>query len=262
MIVFGITVFNRKDIIKLTSRSLNNLAHGDFSKLIIDDASSDFDENFLHSLYTPNSRILRNIQNSGGADFNLYNLLLTFLSTKGQYIVVLDSDCLLRSDAVNLINKHIHSGLEFFSIFNTNAHHPISDRGELLEKKIVGAAGMVISRKIVQMIIDQVYKGPGFDIRICEFLSNEGIPILCLKDSLIQHIGIFEGQNSRPHQGDLGEGFWDKDPLNAYLFLEYLTKLEQKKNLAIYERKLWQRLSRLRKRSKHVFKNFFGQSKK
>jgi DNA-binding XRE family transcriptional regulator len=51
-------------------------------------------------------------------------------------------------------------------------------------------------------------------------LISAGYKICVVRDSLVQHIGFSEGQNSSFASGDIGIGFSDMNAQNAYHFIE------------------------------------------
>lgn len=212
MITIGITTYNRLDVLGKMAASLYM---SDLPKRcnirVYDDASSDYGVETLREIFPDAASIVRNKINVK-SDRNIYLMYQDFLRSKDEILVNADSDLLFSEN-------WIHEGLRLFertngvlSLYNSIVIDGLSTDDELLEKRYVGSAGVMLSRECVKKIINKFsvedIQGdvPFFDWRWCRYLQENGHYIFCVKNSLVQHIG-FQGQNSSRMLFDYGHGF-------------------------------------------------------
>jgi hypothetical protein len=206
-VLIGISVFNRKEIVSATARSLS-LADDISSAaiLVIDDASSEFDSGYLASIYPPTSRIVRNATNSGMASRVTRRLMEEFLRGPESILIILDSDLITARDFLRQARSLLPLTEGLLSLFHAHTH-PGTEEGPLLRKHSVGFAGTVWTRALVEEALAKVPFTIHFDNGICDYLRDKNRGIFSLKHSAVQHIGLLSGENSRFASSDFGLSF-------------------------------------------------------
>jgi hypothetical protein len=92
------------------------------------------------------------------------------------------------------------------SLFNSNSHREdeVIDC-DLLIKKTVGSAGTLFAKERLQELLEyfnSMDMVKGFDWQWSEYFTSNNIPIFCVRESLVQHIG-YKGQNSESIQSKM-----------------------------------------------------------
>jgi hypothetical protein len=217
----GVATWNRKSIVAAHAASLReSRLPVDTKILVIDDASSEYDVEFLASIFPPGSEIRRNQTNSGGADFALANLMKELLKTDADVVMLLDSDLLVHEEFVGVGLGLLDQTDGLLSLFNTPNHPALREVGPFLIKESIGSAGTLWSRELAESVIRDVADGARWDWRFCDHVRSTGREIYVSKQSMVQHVGFAEGQNSKLDYGDFGAGFADSDARNAYRLIE------------------------------------------
>jgi len=246
-LVVGIPVFNRKKILSYFSRSLLSAIRPNSVKFfIIDDGSSELSFEQIKEMFPSNFDFFKNEKNSGNADTAIRNLLAKCTDYDADYALLLDSDMLVASDFLQKIKSYLPMTDGILSVFNTNNHPLLSEENDMLIKNTIGSAGTIFKMELAKQIIDNIEDGPSFDFRYCDFLKQKSIRLFCMKNSLIQHIGFNSGQNSSGRNGDIGIGFSDTNPSNAYLLTEYLLFDIQEREKDIHHKKLSVKMKKIR----------------
>lgn len=228
-VVIGVPTFNRRIFVEANARSLKRaiIPPGvELRFLVIDDASVDYDAAFLAGIYPPGAQIRRRAQNSGGADRAIADLFQNCVALGADAVLLLDSDLIVDPDflAHGLALLRQSDGL--VSLFNT-PNHPTRERlGALARKSSIGSAGALWDRALAVEVAEKVAIGPKWDWRFCAYLEETGRRILCAEQSLVQHIGFFEGENSSLDAGDYGVGFAGGGFDNIALILEALVRAQ------------------------------------
>ncbi|MBC9207374.1 glycosyltransferase [Roseomonas aerophila] len=222
-ILFGVTTFNRLDIVALAARSLSHAAGvADAAILVIDDASTDYDLDALRPLFPPHAKFIRRPVNSGRADYAAHELLRVFREERVEDILVcLDSDLLVAEDVIATLQAAFPRTDGLLSLLNAPSH-PGTLRNGLLVKRSVGFAGTAWSRDVVAEVLEHVQPSPRYDWDICEHLVATGREIFCLPDSAVQHLGFAQGQNSHFLRADYGLSFTDTNWWNVSAIQETL----------------------------------------
>lgn len=236
---YGITCQNRESLYYKTLQSLKRMSE-ELNILIIDDCSTTIDHQVTKSIF-PNANIVRTKEPTGRADFAMHFLMKTFLERNEDYLVIIDSDMIVAKDCQTKLSEIAEETDGLFSLFNTPSHPVISNSQRWVEKSSFGAAGAVIHRTIVQKIIDHVPASIHFDWDWCNWAKNAGIRLLVVKDSLVQHMGLINGQNSSSYTlGDFGHGFYDYNDSNKTSVIEsfYDVMLSTQKRMNKIERTL------------------------
>ena len=214
-VTFGICTYNRKNILERSAASLSQIK--DINRVnirIYDDCSTEFDEAYLWSLFPKAVSIKINLNNVG-ADKNTSMMYEDFLKTGDQWLFNADSDLLYRTDIIDKIANITKGSKEFVTLFNCINHNTITKSEEFVVKDSVGAAGCLLSRKCVELILSNIkerqYK---FDVGFCKLLREKGYKLYATKESYVQHIGI-HGYNSRDINFDYGKCFICDNLTNA-----------------------------------------------
>lgn len=206
-ITFGICTFNRKDILKKSAESLQRIAGIQSINIrVYDDCSTEFDLGYLKKLFPMAKCIKRGVKNQG-ADKNTSRMYEDFLNSGDEWLFNADSDLLYRKDILEAIERYKGLSKGFISFFNCINHNTVEDFGNLVEKDSVGAAGCLLHRDVVRMILKKIkYRNARFDVNFCKMLKREGYRLYATKSSYVQHIGV-SGFNSRDIRFDYGNGF-------------------------------------------------------
>jgi glycosyltransferase involved in cell wall biosynthesis len=221
-IAIGITTYNRQRFVEACARSIA-YANGirEARILVQDDCSSEYDSCFLKRVFPPNTIIIRSEQNSGGASFAVRNILSTLSESGAAIIVLLDSDFIISENFLDEIIRVMPDTGGFFSLFNTPSHKSIGARGDFVAKDYVGSVGTVWREDIARRVLEITESGPRFDWRFCDSLRSLGLDVLAVRNSLVQHLGFLDGQNSSLASfGDVGSGFSSDGAHGAYAILE------------------------------------------
>lgn len=206
-ITFGICTYNRKKIVENSAASLKNIIGiGDVNILICDDCSTEYDEVFLKSIFPDNARIIKQNVNTG-ADKNTSLMYEEFLKSNDEWLFNADSDLIYRSDIIETIKYYKDKSSGIVTFFNSITHNTIGDNEYFLEKDSIGAAGCLLHRNIVKLILKNIqYRDFGFDVGFSKLLRKKGYKLFSTKESYVQHIGV-SGFNSRDIVFDYGHNF-------------------------------------------------------
>lgn len=193
-ITIGITTFNRKKYLIKLQQSLSRTENLDSCHIrIYDDCSTEFGITELKKWFPNAIEIMQREQNIG-ADRNLRQMYVDFLTTGDDLLVTMDSDLICRPDWLNFTKKHFHHANGILSLYNSKRHKPTKkisiNEEEFLEKNHIGAAGSIMSKEIIQEIVKQLPPSDSFDWAWSDLLRQKGIPLLVSKESYFQHIGL------------------------------------------------------------------------
>lgn len=211
-LVIGVPTYNRRLIVEKMARSLYmSDITVDCSIRVYDDSSFEYNENDLREMFPTAQMIHRNSLNVG-ADSNTWQMYLDFYESGENYFLNADSDLIFSSrwmaEALRLIERT--DGI--LSIFNTRTREGSDYDDELCIKDVLGAAGTIMSREIVGLLIEGRISDPDFqpektiDYGFSQYLKKQNIRLFNTKKSYVQHIG-FTGYNSRADRFDYGSGF-------------------------------------------------------
>jgi hypothetical protein len=132
-----------------------------------------------------------------------------FLTSLDDYFLNADSDLIFYPDWLSTALELILETDGILSLFNSVAHTSEKIVNKYLcIKKYIGAAGTLFARKRLQQLMEQfpdIENATAFDWQWSEYFYKQNIPIYCVNNSLIQHIG-YTGQNSKVFF-DLGRNF-------------------------------------------------------
>lgn len=213
MITIGIPTYNRKNILKKMAESLylSNL-NIPYNIRVYDDCSSEYSITELRGIFPNATQFSRNEMNLK-ADKNTYIMYKDFLNSNDQFLFNADSDLVFSEnwleEGLDLL-KDTDGVLSLFNAQNLKILQNVGDR--LCVKTKIGAAGSLLTRECVSSIIDHISLSelngnvPCFDFKWCEFLQRSSKKIYCVRESLVQHIGV-TGQNTVGNHFDFGIGF-------------------------------------------------------
>jgi len=218
----GITTYNRLDLIKRMSSSLN--ASNDIESCnirIYDDKSFEINVNDIRKEF-PNAKeiIVRN--KNLGADKNMYQMFVDFLQTDDDYLLVADSDLIFHPDWFLFFKRH--SNLDILSLYNSVSHEQIGvgkKEEEIITKRHVGAAGTIFKKHIVKKIIDNVPPSRSYDWDWSNYLIKEGFELNVSRNSYVQHIGIVGTNNDGGTILDFGLNFFPGNKINEDYLIDF-----------------------------------------
>lgn len=224
MIIFGICTFNRKEILEKSARSLYEVKGIESVTIrVYDDCSTEYDLEYLRKIFPTADKIVRSRKN-GGADINTSIMYEDFLGSDADWLFNADSDLIYRTDIVECINKTLNKCNGFMTVFNCINHKTIGEKGDFLLKDSVGAAGCLLNREVVRLILSNIkYRKTGFDVGFSKLLRKKDYDLLSVKESLVQHIGV-SGFNSRNINFDYGEAFICDSAINAEIIEDTFEK--------------------------------------
>jgi hypothetical protein len=164
---------------------------------VYDDCSTEYGMDDLKKIFPTAASIKRNAHNIK-ADKNMYQIFADFLTSANDYFFIADSDLIFCHDWLSIALPLMRETNGILSLFNSVAH-PVEKivNEDLCIKKHIGAAGTLFTRNRVEELMEQfpnIDRVKGFDWQWSEYFCDKNIPIYCVNDSLIQHIG-YTGQN-------------------------------------------------------------------
>ncbi|MDR1128497.1 MAG: glycosyltransferase family 2 protein [Treponema sp.] len=199
-VTIGIPTYNRKDLLRIMATSLyeSDLSMNHNIR-IYDDRSVEYGIDELREIFPTAVSIKRNEINLK-ADKNMYQMYSDFIKTGDDYFFNADSDILFNKDWLNKSMKLAAKTQGVLSLFNAASHKTYKEIDDnLVLKKDVGAAGTLFTKERMLELLryfNSMDKVKGFDWQWCEYFTGNNVPIFCVKESLVQHIG-YTGQNVR-----------------------------------------------------------------
>ena len=268
-----ITTYNRKRLVEANAQSLQKAKLPKATKIIVlDDASSEFDVAWLKAIYPQSASIFRREANTGDASLAAFDAMSRLVATGADELLLLDSDFIVNPNFLEPALQQLAKSEGLLSLFNTHTHPTLREEGSLLIKASVGAAATLWTRECASDVLKNVEKGKNWDWRFSRYFENNSKNIYCVKNSLAQHLGLFEGQHLMTGGGDVGVGFDASGSFDEYLlFLEQavlgqqsaLKRLEnriQQIENSFFNRRLFGLKRFLRKKMK-FWRKFFSASK-
>lgn len=232
-VLIGVTTYNRRKILEIMAKSLYEsdltVEHG---IRVYDDKSSDYGEAELREIFPDAERIhIRSI--NVGADLNTWGMYCDFIESDYDYLFNADSDLIFHSRWLEKGLLYIDRTDGVLSLFNTAIHKEIKKEGDLVVKKIFGAAGTLFSRKSIEELI-KAYKNGDFspsaiDWGFCKYFTCHNKKLYCTSKSFVQHIGI-KGFNCGKNSFVYGENFEVDSLNNGQAINDVLCNLEESKN--------------------------------
>jgi hypothetical protein len=251
MLTIGIPTYNRRHLLEIMASSLyeSNISIPHNIR-IYDDCSTEYGIEELKKIFPTATSIKINKVNLR-SDKNIYQMYADFLSTSDQLLFNADSDLIFSKDWLNKALALFEKTKGILTVFNANSHESyqtIDD--ELYLKKTVGSAGTLFHRdKVSELItyLNSLDMIKAFDWQFSEFFNSRGIPIFCVKKSLVQHIG-YVGQNTK-YYFDFGRNYKIETANQGQIindifekFIDDIRKLETERD--IRDKKLFYHLRR------------------
>jgi glycosyltransferase involved in cell wall biosynthesis len=235
-VAIGVPTYNRRHLVELNAASLCSSSIPPGTELIVvDDVSTAYDVEFLRSIYPKFADIRRRSESSGDSSFASRDVMRQLLETDADALLLLDSDFLVSSNFLSAGVSLLPETDGVLSLFNTPNHPVTGSRGPVVLKKSIGCAGSLWRRDIAAKVFSEVPGGPRWDWRFSDFLVEAKIEICVVRNSLVQHAGYSDGENSNFNSGDFGVGFSDSDAKNAYRLAELLLADSQAKFRRVQE---------------------------
>jgi glycosyltransferase involved in cell wall biosynthesis len=234
MVTIAIPTYNRLDTVK---KMADSLYRSDLSPAhnirVYDDCSSEFGTEELKKLFPTAASITRN-KTIVKADTNMYLFYKDFLSTSDEYLFNADSDLIFQKDWLTRSLELIKETQGVLSTFNAISH-PAQRivNSTFCVKKIIGAAGTLFTRKRIEELMQHFTacdkRGiKSFDWKWSTYFTGHNIPVYCVNDSLVQHIG-YSGQNALLGSFEFGKNFTVDSPENGQvlndLFAVFVEKI-------------------------------------
>ena len=239
-IIIGITTYNRLHILRRMADSLySSLSGVEYDIVVYDDASTEYGEYELRRVF-PDAKKIHRQEHNIGSDLNIFFMYEDFVRNY-------DEDCILVNADSDLIFKRtwVNDMLECFqktdgvlSLFNAKSHSVkecIDD--SFCEKELYGSAGVVFSYSLMAELLNkdnpyvispQLVREKGGDISWCASLQKMKKRLMCINQSLVQHIGI-DGYNSDKTNFDYGVGFCVDSNINGQILNDTLEDISSSK---------------------------------
>jgi len=148
-----------------------------------------------------------------GSKLNYHNSILNFENEDIDYLINLDSDCILNKNWLLKLNELIYYFSEdlICSSFCCKYHHGNPDNKLLeiaegyYERDTLNGLGVAFPKKIISEF--KTIPQQHFDGFLCKELKQKhGLRCICTRDSYIQHIGKY-GVHSNPDTCDISTNF-------------------------------------------------------
>ena len=209
MLTIGIPTYNRKKLLELMASSLYDsdisIPH---NIRVYDDCSAEYGLDELKKIF-PTAASIKINETNLKADKNTFQMYRDFLSTSDELLFNADSDLIFSKDWLKTALKLFERTNGILSVFNANAHETYKQiDNELCLKKTIGAAGTLFHRDRVSEFMANLSSPDTLteiDWRFSEYFNSIGLPIFCVNNSLVQHIGYF-GQHTK-YFFDFGRNF-------------------------------------------------------
>jgi len=215
----NITTYNRYEYLFKTLESLKNTIFiPDTVMIITDDCSQDSRVlDYLNNYNIINNNVvIKKIFNEHnlGSKNNYHKSLLTFVNENIDFIINIDSDCILNKEWLIKINELINDFNDeniICSSFCCKYHfgNP-SNKLQIVNEKYyerdtLNGLGICFPKKILYEFYSS--SSMHFDGYLCHDLKKKhNMKCYCTKDSYMQHIGEF-GEHSRPSAYDSSDNF-------------------------------------------------------
>lgn len=235
-ITVGITTWARPDLLETMAASLAGCEGiSQCNVRVYDDASPYWDTAYLEGVFPWAREIVRRDENLG-ADGNMRQMFVDFLSSGDDLLIVADSDLIFRPDMISTAERVIGSTDGYLSVYNSAVHPSFgccaADGVSLVLKESVGAAGSVMTRSVVERIIANVPASRSFDWDWSRYLASNGVRLFVTEESLAQHIGV-HGQNSSSFSTEYGLNFFPGSHQNEVALARFFEQLIRRKDEVI-----------------------------
>jgi len=204
-ITLAVATYNRKHILEKMIKSLYLSDIGANVHIrIYDDASTDFDEDYLKKAFPDSKTIIRNPVNLGPSK-NMHRIFTDFIAYGDDILILTDSDLIFNREWLAVVEQVIDHTDGVMSVYNSVLHTGIVDKFQIdnvnmLNKKTIGGAGAVFKMNIIKKILYELPPSNTYDWDWSAYLVKSGIRLLVTERSYVQHIGI-AGYNSGNYFG-------------------------------------------------------------
>lgn len=234
-IAVAIPTYDRLGYVKLCAEALINTVNSS-DVYIFDDRSTSYSTNELKQWFqTDNVRINHK---RFKPDRQARSIVEWFVDTDYDWLVTLDSDLIVRPDWLQILRKHMAQTDGVVSLYhsaNTGNHPTLRCDEWLCEMKSLGNAGIVWSKPLAKIMLDNVKGSHAFDWGWSKWLAKNEIKQYAFKNSLVLHVGM-HGTWGDDSKREKALGF-DMTTLSkgtkeiAQMFLEGIRSTFVKKNL-------------------------------
>jgi len=193
-----IATYNRPKYLRKTIKSLAKSNLENTVIIIVDDFSDDSDTIKLIEAIPRKFKAIKAFRKKKdgckvydnlqfGWDFLLENF-------NCKYLTNLDPDTLVIPDWLAQLKDTYELGVKEFggcvlTGFNAYQHKIIEERPHFYLKKVAGGVNFFFSREIYFQVIRKASINLSWDFQVADNALENGIPIICTKPSVIQHIG-------------------------------------------------------------------------
>jgi hypothetical protein len=238
-ITLAIATHNRKHILEKMIKSLymTDIANN-INIRIYDDASTDFDEDYLKKAFPDSKSFIRNPVNLGPSK-NMHKIFTDFLAYDDDLLILTDSDLIFNREWLDVVERIIDHTDGMMSLYNSVLHTGIQntlqiENVNMLNKRTIGGAGTVFKKDVVRKIVSELPPSNTYDWDWSEYLVKSGVRLLVTERSYVQHIGLV-GFNSGNYFGgdrsgslcDYGINFIGGNEYNEKIQGEFFNELLQ-----------------------------------
>lgn len=230
-ITIAVATYNRRNILEKMVKSLYLTDIGSNTSIrIYDDASTEFDKEFLEKAFYNSKAIIRNPVNLG-PNKNMYRIFADFIDCDDDILILADSDLIFNREWLAVVERVIDHTDGVMSLYNSALHPEILgtyqiNNIKMLSKKAIGGAGTVFKKDIVKTLVsDLPPRDNPYDLHWSEFFVKSGIRLLVTERSYVQHIGIHGFHCGSYLGGDLSGSICDYG-INFIAGNEYNEKIQ------------------------------------
>jgi hypothetical protein len=213
-ITLAIATHNRKHILEkmITSLFLSDMGEHVHIR-IYDDASTDFDEDFLRKAFPGSKTIMRNPVNLGPSK-NMHRIFTDFIAQGDDILILTDSDLIFNREWLAVVEQIIDGTDGVMSLYNSVLHTGILDTFQIdnvsmLNKRTIGGAGAVFKKNIIKKILSDLPPSNTYDWDWSDYLVKSGVRLLVTERSYVQHIGIVGFNSGNYFGGDCSGSLCD-----------------------------------------------------
>ena len=203
-VLVAIAVHERAPLVRLCLPTVAELLLPPDSEIVVfDDASKSFDVAALIAEIGLTATLQRAAFRLG-PDAMIYFVWSHFLASRHTELLFLDSDLIINPNALLQGLAHLAAFPGLLSLYNSRRHPAFGESGPLALKSILGNAGTLWRRDLVQQVKGALAAGQYIDDRYSRFLTANNVPLAATSKSLVQHLGI--GGTNNTYLGDFDHG--------------------------------------------------------
>lgn len=215
MVLIAITVHERAELVRHCFATAAELILPEGSEIVVyDDASPTLDTGRLISEAGLWARFER-MPVRQGASGMITEVWRSFLASRHEYLLFLDSDMIINRDAIGAGLEQLAGFDGLLTLYNSILHAGDAAGVDLVRKVRIGNAGTLWRRSLASLALEGVGGQPHIDDRYCEHFNASQVPLAAMMRSRVQHLGI-HGENYHPYGGlDHGSGFVPDSPAQS-----------------------------------------------